>query len=190
MVLTGFRHSGCGSTCLQASPVRPALTAMYCCAQAVAGRRADSAAAQQRGSCAAGRGTVEGGGGPGSQQVRPACGAATAACHRARRGCVPVLSAYFGNLAPSIPGVWHSGVMCPADFKSSMFAWAGPNHPSIMRCAAPPCFAGCAAGLDVLDVMRGLDVFAACFAYSVATHSFVQRPAAAPSTAAFLSVSI
>lgn len=36
--------------------------------------------------------------------------------------------------------------------------------------------------------MRGMDVFASCFAYSAATHSFVQRPAAAPPTAAYLSV--
>lgn len=47
----------------------------------------------------------------------------------------------------------------------------------------------CAAGLDVLEVVRGLDVFAACFAYSAATQAFVQRPAAAPPGAAFLSVS-
>lgn len=44
------------------------------------------------------------------------------------------------------------------------------------------------AGLDILEVMSNLDVFAACFAYSAATHSFVQRPGAAPRGAAYLSV--
>ena len=45
-----------------------------------------------------------------------------------------------------------------------------------------------ATGLDVLEVVAGLDVFAACFAYSAATHAFVQRPVAAPPGAAYLSV--
>lgn len=35
--------------------------------------------------------------------------------------------------------------------------------------------------------MGNLDVFAACFAYSSATHSFVQRPGAAPRGAPYLS---
>ena len=44
------------------------------------------------------------------------------------------------------------------------------------------------SGLDVLEVMSNLDVFAACFAYSAATHSFVQRPDAASRSAPYLSV--
>ncbi len=54
--------------------------------------------------------------------------------------------------------------------------------------AAAPIFLCEHAGLDVLEVIGTLDVFAACFAYSAATHSFVQRPDAAPRGASYLSV--
>jgi hypothetical protein len=74
----------------------------------------------------------------------------------------------------AMPRVPHM-LLCLPDFTKYKAAWI--TSPS-----------ACAVGLDVLDVMRGLDIFAACFAYSAATHSFVQRPAAAPPTAAFLSV--
>lgn len=40
----------------------------------------------------------------------------------------------------------------------------------------------------MLEVVNGVDVFAACFAYSAATSAFVQRPAAAPIGASYLSV--
>lgn len=64
-----------------------------------------------------------------------------------------------------------------------------PRHNDAYSVSQPLLLAA-TAGLDVLDVVRGLDVFAACFAYSAATHAFVQRPAAAPPGGAFLSVSI
>jgi WASH complex subunit 7 len=35
------------------------------------------------------------------------------------------------------------------------------------------------AGLEVLEVMRSMDVFAACYAYSLNTQTFIERPAAA-----------
>ena len=53
---------------------------------------------------------------------------------------------------------------------------------------ATPIFFCKYAGLDVLEVIGTLDVFAACFAYSTATHSFVQRPDTAPRGATYLSV--